>query len=304
MSSITLKITSLIVRTLSKPIANQIKAQAREHGRFRKVCVSFAQSLHRVDMRLRLGLLRDTAAIERQATKEAAEAQAKKRKTDAKEKAEAQLKTENASEKVKDVDKEKEKEKPVPKARIRPLSEAKAIDTGASFISEAFLFFIGGSLIVFESFRSRRKENTRREDVAERLGELEDSERNARRALVALEKEILRLRAEEHKHPAKHSEADHQAGRILPKEVWHLEEIEEDEDEKKAMSWWMWLKTRRLNSGEGSDLAKDQKQPQVNQDSPSTVTASKEHAGDSKPSPSTGETRNASDALSNTPPEQ
>jgi myosin-1 len=37
-----------------------------------------AQTLHRIDMRLRLGLLRDTAAIEQQAAKEAAEAEARK----------------------------------------------------------------------------------------------------------------------------------------------------------------------------------------------------------------------------------
>lgn len=77
--------------------------------------------------------------------------------------------------------------------RIRPLSEAKAIDTGANFISETFLFLVGGSLILFESWRSRRKENIRREDVAERLEKLEalDYARD-----LAHEKEINALQAE------------------------------------------------------------------------------------------------------------
>ncbi|KAI9829563.1 MAG: hypothetical protein M1838_005885, partial [Thelocarpon superellum] len=229
---------SLVIKTLSKPIANQIKAQAREHARFRRLCISFAQSIHRIDMRLRLGLLQDTAAIDRQAAKEAAEAQAKKHKIDAPTvKTEAQTKLDEAA-----VAREKRdpslKAKTAVKPRIRPLSEAKAIDTGANFISETFLFLVGGGLIVFESFRSRRKESNRREDVAGRIGELEESERNARRALVALEKEVLDLRAREMKHAPK------SGTRILPKEVWEQEEQEEQEDEERAQGWWSWV-TRR-----------------------------------------------------------
>lgn len=181
-------------------------------------------------MRLRLGLLQDTAAIERQAVKEAAEAQAKKHKHEVPTvKTEAQTKAEETS-KNKDKLKLEEKLKPTPKPRIRPLSEAKAIDSGANFISEAFLFMVGGGLIVFESFRSRRKENNRREDVADRLVELEESERNARRALVALEKEVIRLRAEK-------KDSSKQPAHILPKSVWELEEKEEEEDEKHSQSW-------------------------------------------------------------------
>ncbi|KAI5304794.1 hypothetical protein KEM55_009269 [Ascosphaera atra] len=77
--SVALKISSLAIRTLSKPIANSIKAQAREHERFRKLCISFAQGLHRVDMRLRLGLLQSTASIDRQTRAAAAAELAKKR---------------------------------------------------------------------------------------------------------------------------------------------------------------------------------------------------------------------------------
>ncbi|KAI9751090.1 MAG: hypothetical protein M1815_001367 [Lichina confinis] len=189
MSSVTLKLTTLIIRTLSKPIANQIKAQAREHARFRRLCVSFAQSLHRTDMRLRLGLLRDVSSIDRQAAKEtAAEAHVKKIKPDRQTAEAASASKEDAL---------AEKAKPAPKPRIRPLSESKAIDSGANFISEAFLFAVAGSLIVFESLRARRKENTRREDVAERLATLEESEQNARRALAALEKELIAIEAGE-----------------------------------------------------------------------------------------------------------
>ncbi|KAK2809150.1 hypothetical protein FQN50_003985 [Emmonsiellopsis sp. PD_5] len=192
--SITLKLSSLVIRTLSKPIANQIKAQAREHERFRRVCISFAQSLHRVDMRLRLGLLQNSAAIEKQAAREAAEAQAKKHKQHVTTvKTEAQTKLEET---IAAKQKERTQEPPKPPPlRIRPLSEAKAIDSGATFISETFLFIVAGGLIVFEAWRSRRKETNRREDVADRLTDLEESEREARLGITALEKEVAELKA-------------------------------------------------------------------------------------------------------------
>ncbi|OJD26028.1 hypothetical protein ACJ73_02596 [Blastomyces percursus] len=227
--SVTLKISSLVIRTLSKPIANQIKAQAREHERFRRLCVSFAQSLHRVDMRLRLGLLQNSAAIEKQTAREAAaEALANKQKhgiTTVKTETQTKLE-ESLAAKLKE--KAQEPPKPPPPIRIRPLSEAKAIDSGATFISETFLFLVAGGLIVFEAFRARRKETSRREDVAERLAELEESERAARRGLVALEQEVIQLKAKLEKQSAKSIK------RILPRDVW---DVDEEEEEIEEPSW-------------------------------------------------------------------
>jgi len=176
-------------------------------------------------MRLRLGLLRDTASIDKQVAKEVAEAKARKQKADAPTvKTEAQTK---ADDKEKSKSGSESKSSAAPKARIRPLSEAKAIDSGANFISEAFLFFVGASVILFESWRSRRKETYRRLDIAERINELEGRDRASRHALIELEKEILRLRALETKGSAASKT------RILPKEVLQLEEQDEKEVEEK-----------------------------------------------------------------------
>ncbi|KAH1274024.1 hypothetical protein KXW98_006340 [Aspergillus fumigatus] len=225
--SLTLKLSSLVIRTLSKPIANQIKAQAREHERFRRVCVSIAQSLHRIDMRLRLGNLRDNAAAQKRA---AAEAEVRKHKpTVPTVKTEAETKAEEeAIAKAKAA--ASEAAKPAPTPHIRPLSESKAIESGATFISETFLFLVAGGLIVFESWRSRRKETTRREDVEARLVELEQSEKAARKALVALEKEVIHLKA-------KAGESVKPPIRILPREVWEVEQ-EEEADELTELDWW------------------------------------------------------------------
>ena len=65
-------------------------------------------------------------------------------------------------------------EKKQAKVKIRPLSEAKAIELGANFFSEAFIFAVAAGLLVWDSWRSRAKESARRDDVAERLSELEE----------------------------------------------------------------------------------------------------------------------------------
>ncbi|RMZ87623.1 hypothetical protein DV736_g5150, partial [Chaetothyriales sp. CBS 134916] len=197
--SLALKFSSLAIRTLSKPIANFIKRQAREHEGFRRTCINFAQRLHRIDMRWRIGLLQDAAAVEKQAAREAAQDAAKRHKHNniptVKTEAQTKADEEAAAKAAKEATSEPAKPKSQP--RIRPLSEAKAIESGANFISETFLFSVAAGLILVESWRSRKKESTRRDGVAERLADLEFSEKAARHALVELEREVLRLRAKE-----------------------------------------------------------------------------------------------------------
>lgn len=198
-------------------------------------------------MRLRLGLLQDTAAIEKQATRAAAEAQAKKLKSETPTvRTEAQMKADEAAEKDKSGDKTKSLS--VPKPKIRPLSEAKAIDSGASFVSEGFLLLVGVSLILLENWRSKRKETTRREDVADKISELEENDRASRRALVELEKEILRLR---------NQNGNASGQRILPEEVWELE-AKEEKEQNDSQGWLSWIKkVTRSRDGSVQDQPQD-----------------------------------------------
>ncbi|SCZ96875.1 BZ3500_MvSof-1268-A1-R1_Chr4-1g06808 [Microbotryum saponariae] len=110
------KIASLFLRTLSKPIANRLKKQAKEHERFREMTISFAQFLHRSEMRMRVSLLGETHPVV-----------------------------------------------------VRPLNDARAIDAGANFISETFLFAFAASIILAENWRSRRAEGKRRDQVQDQL---------------------------------------------------------------------------------------------------------------------------------------
>ena len=68
--------------------------------------------------------------------------------------------------------KKKEESKPQP-VKIRPLSEAKAIELGANFFSEAFVFLVAVGLIMVENYRSRNKAKDQREVLADRLDDLE-----------------------------------------------------------------------------------------------------------------------------------
>ncbi|KAK0660919.1 OPA3-like protein [Lasiodiplodia hormozganensis] len=217
--SLTLKIGSLFIRTLAKPIANGIKRGARNHEGFRRTCVAFAQSLHRLDVRWRVGLLQDPAVIERQIQRELKEAEAKRRASQVPTvKTEAQTKADDqALQKEKEEITEKHKHK---SPRVRPLAENKAIDMGANFISEAFMFLVAGSIIVWEQWRSRKKASDRRDVVDDRLDEL--AEKNSQ-----LMEEIRLLKArvapeefarEEAKKDTEHRALGASAARAAPSE--------------------------------------------------------------------------------------
>ncbi|KAK4998192.1 hypothetical protein LTR66_002533 [Elasticomyces elasticus] len=193
--SLTFKLASLAIRTVAKPVGNIIKRNAREHDGFRRYCVAFAQGLHRIDMRMRLGILHDAAAQERMIARDAAEEAAKKKQSEVPTVlTEAQQKTadeEAAKQKKEGGDKSK-----ASKVKIRPLSETKAIDLGANFVSESFIFAVAVGLLVWDNWRTRRKENTRREGVADRIEELESGMARDEAKIKELEEEIRRLQEE------------------------------------------------------------------------------------------------------------
>ena len=222
-------------------------------------------------MRFKLGLLQDTATIEKQTAKEAAEAQVKRHKHEIPTvKTEAQTKADEATaSKEKDKSKEKTKDASKSRPKIRPLSEAKAIDSGANFVSETFLLLVGVALIVGENWRQTRKASSRREDIAERLAELEEYEKSARRGMVDLEREVIKLRSRE----ANNSTSQ---PRILPKNVWELEEKEEAEEKPEVQGWWSWIKTQTSGIGrKGSSAEASHKERAREEDEPEKISRKK-----------------------------
>ncbi|GAN07585.1 OPA3-domain-containing protein [Mucor ambiguus] len=115
----TIKIGSLLVKTLAKPVANSIKTQAKSHPKFKAFCISVAQGSHTLEMTLKMKFLG--------------------------------YKTE----------------------KIRPLNDARAVESGANFLSEAFVFAVAASVIFAESWRSRATAKNRRNYVDDALENLE-----------------------------------------------------------------------------------------------------------------------------------
>lgn len=120
MSGIALKFTSLVVRTVAKPLAGALKAQAKEHDFFKSACITLAQTVHLADIRMRMRLLGEN------------------------------------------------------KIKVRPLNDKKAIENGANFLLEFFIFSVAGLLILYESYRSRVKANHEKATVKNNISELQE----------------------------------------------------------------------------------------------------------------------------------
>ena len=113
---------------------------------------------------------------------------------------------------------------------------------------------MGVGLILFENYRRGRQETSRREDVADRLNELESSEKLARKyyaeALVKLEDEVIALRE-------KNGMGSNHHRRILPKPVWDLAEKEDKEDERKGQGWFSWIPRFNRRDAPEDETAKE-----------------------------------------------
>ncbi|KAJ2600134.1 hypothetical protein FB645_002190 [Coemansia sp. IMI 203386] len=134
------KIASLVFRTLSKPVANALKQQAKSHEVFRSLCINVAQVSHRTEMNWKMKVLGYKKEV------------------------------------------------------IRPLSEARAIDAGANFLGELFIFSVAASLIIAEQVRSRSQAKRQRTAVDDRLDELENEmlERKEEMEKLQMERDLLR----------------------------------------------------------------------------------------------------------------
>ncbi|KAG7095602.1 hypothetical protein E1B28_006331 [Marasmius oreades] len=61
-----------------------------------------------------------------------------------------------------------------PAKHIRPLSEQRAIESGANALAEGFLFTVAAVLIIGESWRSSRNQSKRRDNVDDKLEDLDN----------------------------------------------------------------------------------------------------------------------------------
>lgn len=125
-------------------------------------------------MRMRLGLLHDPEAQKRMFEREQRAAEEKQKKAEAPTvRTEAEQKKHDEQKTKDEKEGKKEKEKKPSRAKIRPLSDARAIELGANFFSETFIFMVAVGLLLVENYRSRKQASNRRDEVQERLEGLE-----------------------------------------------------------------------------------------------------------------------------------
>uniref|UniRef100_A0A8H7NCZ7 OPA3-like protein n=1 Tax=Bionectria ochroleuca TaxID=29856 RepID=A0A8H7NCZ7_BIOOC len=204
------KLAALFVRHVSKYGANNIKAQAHDHPRFRAFAAKYGQSIHQLNMRMSVALLRNPEAERR-----------------AKEKAEAP--TVKTEEQTKRDEERKEKAKTDPAAaaaaaktnripfqniwtrKFRALPEAKAVDLFADVVGDAFILAVAGGLIVYEFWKSSSKPDANKERIEElnerfdklekREAELEAAEERQRQRQDSLEEALRVLKDPKTKQP-------------------------------------------------------------------------------------------------------
>jgi len=193
------------------PAQNRIKARAHDHPRFRAFAARYGQSIHQLNMRMSVALLRDPEAERR--AKERAEAptvkteeqhkrdEAAREKAAAKEKA-VGAKTEHASSTSTSTSTSASAStssstssssssssstsshahqrrggftfQNVWKRKFRPLPETKAVDLFADVIGDAFILAVAGGLIIYETWKASRKPDANKERIDELDRRLEE----------------------------------------------------------------------------------------------------------------------------------
>lgn len=196
----------VLITKLTIPRKNRIKAQAHDHPSFRAFAARYGQSIHQLNMKLSVALLRDPEAERR--AKEKAEAPTVK--------TEEQTKRDNALKKKRSTDATRRMGFPfqiqnVWRRKFRPLPEAKAVDLFADVIGDTFILSVAGGLIIYEYWKSSKKPdankeridelNERIEELRKREEELADAEEKQRQRFESLEEALRTLKDPKTKQP-------------------------------------------------------------------------------------------------------
>ncbi|RSL63480.1 hypothetical protein CEP53_004396 [Fusarium sp. AF-6] len=197
------KLAALLVRHVSKYGANQIKAQAHDHPRFRAFAARYGQHIHQLNMRMSVALLRNPEAERR--AKEKAEAPTVK--TEEQQKRDDELKLKQSTEPT---------ARKIPfqniwRRKFRALPENKAVDLFADVIGDVFILSVAIGLIVYESWKSSQKPDANKvrleeldqklEELKKREEELEEAEEKQRQRFESLEEALRGLKDPKTKQP-------------------------------------------------------------------------------------------------------
>lgn len=80
------------------------------------------------------------------------------------------------------------------KAIPQPLSESRAVQAGADFISEFFLFVVAGTVVIAEGVRGRLSSNAKTEELNEKLTSLKNGIESCQEQIKNLEETQEKIR--------------------------------------------------------------------------------------------------------------
>ncbi|TPX16626.1 uncharacterized protein E0L32_003567 [Thyridium curvatum] len=204
------KLATLFIRHISKYGAvfsrqNRIKLQAHEHPGFRNFAARYGQSIHQLNMRLNVALLRNVDAEIK--AKEKAETPTVKTK----EQVEKELQKEEAMKNAKDSHHAKDAPRSVWKRKFRALPEAKAVDLFADVAGDAFILVVAMALIIYEYYRSSAKPdanlerikelNRQLDELKERESEMQEEEKRRESRILAMEQALRNFKDPKTKQP-------------------------------------------------------------------------------------------------------
>ncbi|KAI0013469.1 optic atrophy 3-like protein [Xylariaceae sp. FL0662B] len=183
------KLAALFLKHISKYGANQIRAQAHDHPRFRDFATRYGQSIHQLNMRLSVALLRNVNAEIR--AKERAEAPAVKTKEQTQRDKDMRTKHGRTAQEVRE-----ERMLPIMsvwKRRFRPLPETKAVELFADVVGDAFILLVATVLVLYEYHRSGQKPDANLEQIKElnaRFEELAEAEKRQQSRVLMIEEAL------------------------------------------------------------------------------------------------------------------
>ncbi|CRK19904.1 hypothetical protein BN1708_000541 [Verticillium longisporum] len=226
------KLAALLVRHVSKYGANHIKAQAHEHPRFRQFAARYGQSIHQINMRLNVALLRNPSAEAR--AKEKAEAPTVKTKEEIEKEEEKKRKKEEQARIEAEQQQQQQQSQQGQQGttgmfgvrqghfrvfpatnlwgrKFRPLSENKAVDLFADVVGDAFILSVAMGLIVYEYWKASQKPDANLERIKDldarfeqlqlREDKLEKDEEEVKAKVAVLEEALRALRDPKTKKP-------------------------------------------------------------------------------------------------------
>ena len=105
------------------------------------------------------------------------------------------------------------------KADYKPLTEERAVELGSEILGEAFLYSIAAGYIVYEYWRSVKKDHMKEDAQNHHISELQAQTANLERQVAGLQETLDALRTELHV---------------------QLDTDRQSKTVSKSKSWWVW----------------------------------------------------------------